>query len=212
LPKSRHPIKPNLFTLSDEAREGLAVILRRHQDPFRRRPEVISDIINELERQARDFVETRPASVANSDEAIREAVFELRRAGTRVQNALRALPPKASTLISERLLLDRAVAPSFLADIKKAMRLLDFAAQRVQAELAPSPKGGHPVDHRGQLFAADLMLTLSDVGIRLASSDSGPATEILEIIFEAVCHPIGDMRTLVDGARVKMGDLPQKKI
>jgi len=191
---------PKPFAFGAETREQLAKLLYR--PTFE--PAAIRDVINALERRAGDFVATGPLSAKNSDAAVREVVQRLARAVTRTHETIRALPPKAMGAVYDRLRKERGVKDDVLAQARQSMRLLNYAAVRILSDLAPNPKGGHPVDHRGQQFAADIALILSDLGIEASVYEDGPWAKILEAIFETVKRPTGDMRTLLTGALGRM--------
>jgi hypothetical protein len=197
--------KPLPFTLSDDARRQLAEILR----PLRN-PAATKRAIDAIERRARDFVGTRPASITNANAAVRESAGRLRRACTLAADTIQALPPRTRDGIAERLLLERAVPPGLLAEVRRDLRLLAYAAERVRADAAPAPKGGRPVDRRGQTLAADVALILSDYGVEPTEYTDGPLARCLTVIFEAVRHPPGDMRTLLAAVVRKLGGKPLK--
>ena len=209
-PKGGRAKKPP-FEFDKDTRLRLAETLRRDQDARRSTPAAIREVIRAIEARAREFVETKVLAIENSDAKVREAIQQLQLAVTRTGVALGALPPKARTALTERLLLERGeAAGTTLAQARENMRLLRYAAQRALSDGAPNPKGGRPVDQRGQQLAADTALILSDSGIVATSYVDGPVARILSVVFEAVGHRPGDMRTLLDGLLAKLGDIPPK--
>jgi hypothetical protein len=188
------------FAFDDATREGLALIFRRHRHPKLKKPGPIRELISALEIRAGQFIETRQLSVQNSDLAVREAIRKIFCATTDLREALdqKKLPPRARTELLVRLdeLNERY---DVLGQVRAGTKLLRYAAARALADLAPNAKGGRPVDHRGQRFGADIALILSDVGMLPRDSVEGPVAEVLEIVFDAVGHEPGDMRTLLKG-------------
>jgi len=199
--------KPRPFTFKAHTREQLALLLRLMKDVPRAR-----EFIGALERRAREFVEVLPFAIVNSDSAVREAVQALRLSATRTQEVIRGLPPRARDAVIERLYLERGLPARTLNEARENMAALRWAALRVLSDLAPNPKGGRPVDHRGQRFAADLALIFSDIGGITNEHVEGNLAKILLVVFEAVGYPTGDMATLLKGIKLKLGDIPHQKI
>jgi hypothetical protein len=195
------------FTLSDEAREQLAIILRPLKDATRSKV-----VIDALEEQARDFVETRAvikmAGSGNSNAKALKAIVTLRRTLERAGKEIDALPRRAADLIAEVLILERAAPPGLPARLRRDLRLLGYAADRARGAVAPAPTGGRPVDHQGQNFAAEIASILGAIGIQPTTYTDGPLAECLGILFDAVGHQPGDMRTLLEAVRKKLGGLP----
>jgi hypothetical protein len=206
-PPKKQPARP--FTLSADDRERLATILR----PLRN-PALGKRVIDALEEQARDFVETTPvikaAASGNSNRKVLAAVAELRCSVGRARTAIGALPPRARDLVAEMLHFERAVPPGLLPRLTRDLRHVEYAPERVRAAVAPAPTGGRPVDHRGQNFAAELAMIPGDIGIQPTTYVDGPLAQCLEVLFVAVGHQPGDMRTLLRAVQKKLGEKPPK--
>jgi hypothetical protein len=191
-------VKP--FVFDEATRKHLATIFRRHQDENLRSPKVIHAVLDQLEQQAREFVEARPAAIQNSNRAVRQALQRLQALAARTDETVRDLPPRARDLLA-------GMGASTL-EARKIIRALRRASILALADLAPNPKGGGPTDHRGQSFGATLAVILDDFGMRPTEYVDGPVAQIIQLVCDAVGHQTGDLKTLLKGVRTKIGDLP----